>query len=118
MASRTGAARRAPDDASFEARAVRLETGTTGLFEAKARDLTVVTPILIPVNDPGPAATAKDSTSRMARPWDLSRRSTDRRSRAECVAADCRLTSPSRVRPRKSATEPLAAVAGSLIPGP
>ncbi len=45
------------------ARASRVETPTTGLPIARARPLTVLTPILSPVNEPGPTVQASRSTS-------------------------------------------------------
>lgn len=105
-----GQTRRAPSAAGFRARAKSVETGATGLPEAKASDLTAPKPMRMPVKEPGPTATANALTSRMPRPAALSRASIARKSRAEWVSWDSRQNSPRNVSFSRRATEPLGVV--------
>jgi hypothetical protein len=81
-----------------------------GFPDARAKDLIVLNPIRMPVNDPGPAATAKASTSWIVRPRSSRIKSTAGNSLSEWVSEDTQFTSANNFEFSKSATEPWGVV--------
>ena len=63
-------------NATFRARAARVDTAAQGLSTAQASPLAAETPIRTPVKDPGPAETATASRSARAMPVFFSKSST------------------------------------------
>ena len=97
--------------ASFRARARREETGTTGFPEAKARALTVLSPIRMPVNEPGARRDGEDVDVRDGEA--LGPRGDGRRRRGggpNGSSPDSPPTSPTRRRSSRRAAEPLEVV--------